>query len=496
MVTLNVRGTSRLVLSALAMTAMTGAFAAVPSAAVPITPQGDVPGIHWRSCPTPGAPTLQCGTLLVPYDYSTPGGSQFTLAVTKLPATGKKTGSLFFDPGGPGGSGTDVVEPLAGFLPTSVRATFDLIGWDPRGIGATRPVLRNCPLPRLVVPTSGTVNWTRARSRSSVVVAAANRTCQKNNARFINYMGTNNVARDLDRLRAAVGDSKLTYWAISYGTRIGYVYALMFPGRVRAMVLDGNIDPRGTFAGLTQGGVALDSALQFMQTVRPAIRASILATIASLDAAPIALGSGVSYTRWDYLSFMSSVIPNERSWPFIIANDQQISLARTNTPEGAAVRVQLRAQRAESDGNLGGAFSVVNCLDYADRMSASAQNAVITHNASVAPVFGGLITAEYSLGCAGLTLRPDPVPTTRPAANRARIKDVKVVIANSTNDGSTPLIWARNMRSSFASGVLIRYRGAEHGLWMLTPSTCVNNRITAYVLRLAMPTAALCPSAL
>jgi pimeloyl-ACP methyl ester carboxylesterase len=97
-----------------------------------------------------------------------------------------------------------------------------------------------------------------------VVVAAANRTCQASNSSFINHMGTNNAARDLDRLRAAVGDRKLTYWGLSYGTRIGYVYALMYPNRIRAMTLDGNIDPKSNYAGLTQGGVALDSALRFM----------------------------------------------------------------------------------------------------------------------------------------------------------------------------------------------------------------------------------------
>ncbi len=446
----------------------------------------------WRPCPTPEAPTLQCGTLAVPYDYAKPSGAKFTLAVSKLPATGTPTGTLFFNPGGPGGEGARVVPFVAAVVPPSVRERFDIVGWDPRGLGGSKPALQDCNYLRLTLPTSGPVDWVAARSRSEAAVAAANRTCMTRNAGIINYLGTNNVARDLDKLREAVGDDKVTYWGMSYGTRIGYVYAILFPGRIRAMVLDGNIDPKGTYAGLAQGGVALDSALTFMRQASPAVHKSTMDTLQGLDAAPIDLGGGVRYTRWDYLTTMSGVIPSEESWPQIKGFNDTVATARLDTPEGAQARTRLKAQTGRTDQNLGGAFSVVNCLDYADRMTPAAQEDAIKRNALVGPVFGGLITSEYVLGCSGLTVRPDPVPTTNSQTNLARIAGLPVVVANASNDGSTPMPWAMRMKASFASSTLVSYVGAQHVIWMLTPSTCVNDQITNYVVSLTRPPGGVC----
>lgn len=120
-------------------------------------------------------PTLQCGTLLVPYDYSQPNGPRFALAVSKVPATGRRTGSLFFNPGGPGGAGTSAVVGLSNLMPPVVRARFDLVSRDPRGIGSTRPALKSCLEPRLVLPASGVVVGPRPPAASAVVAAAANR---------------------------------------------------------------------------------------------------------------------------------------------------------------------------------------------------------------------------------------------------------------------------------------------------------------------------------
>lgn len=484
--------------ASLVMGAVLGAttiLAAPPTSASALLPTARLVApatVAWSACPTPQSPTLQCGTLAVPYDYAKPGGPQFTLSVRKVPATGAKTGTLFFNPGGPGGPGGAYVGPLWDYLPTSVHEHFDLVSWDPRGIGATRPALESCQEPRLVLPASGPVDWTAARASSERVAAEANRACQERNAAFINHLGTTNVARDLDRLRAAVGDAKLTYWGLSYGTRIGYVYAMMFPDRIRAMVLDGNIDPGGTYAGLTEGGVALDSALAFMRTASTPSHQSIMTTLAGLDAAPIPVGDGVQYTRWDYLTGLTWRVPSEGAWPDLIEFNSQIATARLDTPAGEQARAQLRASVGASDGNLGGAFSVVNCLDYADRMSPVAQNAAINANVARGPVFGGMITAEYALGCSGLQLVPDPVPSARSAANLARIRNLPIVIANATNDGSTPMLWAQRMAKAFPRAVLIKYLGGEHGLWQFTPSTCVNSKITDYLVALRRPTPYLC----
>ncbi|MEI8082547.1 MAG: alpha/beta fold hydrolase, partial [Actinomycetes bacterium] len=476
---------------------LSGVLAAItepPSARAAV--RGDVARLRWWACPDAIAPTMQCATFLVPVDYRKPGGRQFTLALARVPATGEKKGSLFFNPGGPGGPGTATISTLATRLPASVRSRFDIVTWDPRGVGATLPALNSCPRPNLVLPATGVVDWPAVRSQAAASVKAANEQCQRNNAKYLGHVGTNNVVRDLDALRAAVGDKKLTYWGISYGTRIGYVYAMMFPDRIRALVLDGNISPKSTFADFSRvGSLAPDSALAFMKTASPPTYNSIIATLNGLDIAPINLGDGIQYTRWSYLTSIEGQIRYEGSWPGLIAANARIETARLATPAGAAERDRLREVANQSDGNLGQAFSVVNCLDYPQRMTTAAQDAIITHNAAIAPIYGGRMTTEYSLGCSGLSLRPDPVPTTRSATSRARIRNARVIIANATHDGATPMVWAKAMRASFASGVLIKYRGAQHGLWTQTPSTCVNNRITNYVVRLKMPRPVTCPFA-
>lgn len=448
--------------------------------------------LKWRSCPDELAPTRQCATLKVPYDYRKPRLGHFRLAVARIPATGNKTGSLFLNPGGPGGSGTQALSSLATEMSPTILASYDIVSWDPRGVGATKPALSHCEMPFPARPASGPVDWVAVRAASAKALARANRICQRRNSKFINHLGTNNIVRDLDALRAAVGDRKLTYWGLSYGTRIGYVYALRYPNRVRAMVLDGNIDPKGDYAGLTQGGVAPDSALAFIRTVSPATHDSVIATIAELDAAPIDLGGGLAYTRWNYLDLMSYVVAAQYMWPRISDFNSIVAAGRGG---GEQALEDLRALMIPENSNAGGAFSVVNCLDYPDRMTPSQQDASIAANAGVAPVFAGSLTTDFAIGCGGLELRPDPVPTTRSRANRARIKELGIVISNATDDASTPLLWANRMDRSFPAAAFVKYQGGQHVLWRLTPSACVNDPIDAYMLTLQPAQDVTCPFA-
>ncbi len=456
--------------------------------------RGDVRGLNWRGCPTDSAPTLLCATLKVPFDYDHPKRGKFRLAVSKLPATGVARRSLIFNPGGPGGAGAAAVAGVGSIVPASIRAKFDIVSWDPRGIGATRPVLRSCATPYSVRPISGPVVWSVVRNKSAANLAKANRLCQQRNARFINYMGTNNAARDLDRLRAKVGDSKLTYWGMSYGTRIGVVYAMLYPNRVRAMVQDGNIDPKGSYAGLTPGGVAADQALGFVRKLSPASYASLLATRDGLAAAPIDLGGGETFTRWSYLDFMMGVVGAQAQWPTIDALPSIVNQARVAGAGGDQARGILRTVLAatKSNTNAGGAFSVVNCLDYKDRMSAARQRRVVKRNAIAGPVFGGSLTTDYAIGCSGLKVKPDPIPRTRSKTNRARIAGLKIVIANATKDAATPMRWAKSMANAFPRAAFIKYRGGQHVIWNNTPSVCVARHIDPYVRNVKHPRSKTC----
>lgn len=195
----------------------------------------------------------------MPLDYDQPRGPRITLALTRLPATDKarRIGSLFLNPGGPGGSGVDFVHVFGKQLYTAeVRARFDLIGIDPRGIARSTPV--RCfdtteealaALPPFAFP------FTREQEREWI---ASNRTyaaaCERRAGPIIDHMSTANVARDMDLLRRAVGDHKMTFVGYSYGSYIGSTYANMFPERVRAVIIDGVIDPVSFATG--RGGEA------------------------------------------------------------------------------------------------------------------------------------------------------------------------------------------------------------------------------------------------
>jgi pimeloyl-ACP methyl ester carboxylesterase len=245
----------RVVLAAL-VAVLAATLFTVPSAGATSRPptsgtgSAAVPRVDWGPCvgEGEGLEAFQCATAVVPLDYDRPRGRQITLALARLPARdpGRKIGSLFLNPGGPGGSGIDFLFGVGPFLYSDeVRARFDLVGFDPRGIARSTPL--RCyetfdealaDLAPMVFPVSR--DDERVWIRSDRALARA---CAERGGRILDHMSTANVARDMDLLRRAVGDAKLTYAGYSYGSYLGATYANLFPGKVRALVVDGVVDP-------------------------------------------------------------------------------------------------------------------------------------------------------------------------------------------------------------------------------------------------------------
>jgi pimeloyl-ACP methyl ester carboxylesterase len=243
--------------AALAVTMAAAGVVAGQAAARAATPAAR-PAIRWGTCPpvTPGFtrdPRQQCATVRVPLDYRRPGGATITIAVSRIPATAKsgRLGALLLNPGGPGAPGLDLPSRAEQFLPPGVAARYDLIGFDPRGVGYSHPVtcglsgaglIQDLPYPAPDGSIARNVAFARATAAR----------CAADSGRVLPYLTTANTARDMDRIRAALGVPRISYYGGSYGTYLGAVYATLFPHRVSRMVLDSGVDPASVWYGQWQ----------------------------------------------------------------------------------------------------------------------------------------------------------------------------------------------------------------------------------------------------
>jgi len=233
-----------------------GAAPAAPATQGPATVGTNgaaVPELAWGPCPaedpeTPPDPAFDCATATVPLDYDDVEGETIELALKRRLAgdKGARIGSLFLNPGGPGGSGIDFATFAEFVYPEAVLARFDIIGFDPRGIARSNPLVCFATDEEIFnfLAFSPPFPFTEEEEQDHLIdrEAYANQ-CGKLGGPILEHMSTGNVARDLDLLRSAVGDEQLTYAGYSYGTQLGTTYANMFPGKVRAVVVDGNINP-------------------------------------------------------------------------------------------------------------------------------------------------------------------------------------------------------------------------------------------------------------
>ncbi|MFE3448166.1 alpha/beta fold hydrolase [Nonomuraea sp. NPDC059194] len=231
-----------------------------PSATPTATPTPTGKGrIAWAPCEE--EPSAECGKLAVPIDWSRPTGPTIDLAIARRKATdpAARVGSLVINPGGPGGSGVEAAYGAPGFFTPELQKRFDIVGFDPRGVGRSHPVICSASvfnqMPHAVMKSQADfVRWTAYTKKLRA-------DCRARTGPLYDHVDSVNVARDLDALRAALGEEKLTYYGISYGTLIGQMYAELFPNRIRAMALDSNMDHSlGVKAFLDSEAAAVEDA--------------------------------------------------------------------------------------------------------------------------------------------------------------------------------------------------------------------------------------------
>lgn len=466
-----------------------GLAAAIVLALVPAAPAvaGDAPArLAWRPCAEDQLQGWDCARFDVPRDYADPSLGTLSLAVVRLRSTGTaadRIGSLFVNAGGPGLSTIDEAPARASRLPESVRRHFDFVTWDPRGVKRSSG-LDDCPTASVDVPPTGPVDWASVMSQLRASQAAANRACEAKYADVLPYIGTRNTVRDLDALWAAVGDSSLTYWAPSYGSRIGYTYARMFPERVRAILVSGAVNPRGSLADFVRGlGFATDDAVRAMLRAIPGLQQQYEAVAASLEQAPVQLPSGYAYSRWDLAVSIFLAGANEGAWPQ--ATQLVSDLADATTASGPAKAEALAAlDDALHFGSIpaqGAAERFINCLDYADRPTPREQLALARRARSESPMTGAMLSA-FPVECAGMTVTPDPVPTVGPGGAMPPL-----LIATATHDGRTPFRWTKSMATAFPGSRVISYDGGNHMVAFAVGSACIDDAAARFLVRLQMP---------
>ena len=449
---------------------------------------------RWKQVDGNDLDGFQCATFTRPLDRTKANGKQVQLAVVRLPATGaasQRLGTLFLNPGGPGQSGVGLSK-IVYLLPASVRASFDFVTYDPRGIGASTPALagRGCNIPKPARPATGTVDWKTVLSARQQQVARANAQCFDENRDLVEHGGSLDGAYDLDALRAAVGDDKLTYWGISYGTLLGSTYAQTFPDRVRALVFDANIDPQTTLAGITAGSVAPDDSIGFFLQAN-SLRAKFDQVMAELDRRTIPLADGTRYTRWDLLDTLNDgvdffPITGETSWTQAVhAVDDSWNALFGTADEQAAARTALTDKSLQSPrtGTAGSLWSAVVCQDFSDRLTNARQQDLLRTIVREGPLYGGSLGVDYLTTCNGYDgATPHPVP--RPQAYGPPIPGM---IASSTHDGETPYQWAVNMARVYPTMRAITIVGGLHGSFGLAQSDCVNTAIGDFLVSATPP---------
>lgn len=430
-----------------------------------------------------------CATVEVPVDYHDPDGGSLTLALRRIPAgqPDERIGSLFLHPGGPGGSGIEFLQQAAQLLPAEVQDRFDLVGFDQRGVGESAPISCVRDKDELLAADASPDDDKELVTLQTLLSDFAD-ACADAAGDDLPRYGTVEAARDLDALREAVGDDQLTYLGISYGTYLGGTYATLFPQNVRALVLDGAVDPTlGSLESLRQQVEGFELAFaHFAEAcredpecpVRPDPAEVYRDLVATAEKAPIPTSDDDGRTLTPSLleTGVIAALYARETWPALAAG---LDAARNGEGDGLLALADAYADR-DADGkfsNLLDANLVINCADSQERFTVDEARAAAADMAEIAPTFGG--GPGWSLlSCGGFD------PGTPPPKFDAAAAD-PIVVIGTTGDPATPFSGAEALTEALGSAVLVTFDGEGHSSFPW--EDCVADAMTAYLVDLELP---------
>ncbi|MFF5175863.1 alpha/beta hydrolase [Micromonospora sp. NPDC000089] len=478
-------------------------------------------GPDWRPCPEVadelvgrGAPGLRydCAKISVPRSWGNgtgttagPGGGQtFEIALLRARSSRQQSriGSLVINPGGPGGSGVDTAVylsfgPAFGGLPAAVTDRFDIVGFDPRGVSRSSPV--KC-ISDAELDTSFGYDPDPAAQRSFDDFVALNQRigagCGKKYGDQLPLYGTEQAARDMDAVRAAVGDDKLTYLGYSYGTLLGATYAQLYPQRVRALVLDGAVDPQQQLiAGSESQAKGFERAFGNFDRwcagnaarcpIAPDARAAVVSAIDKAKVSPVRGADGREATAgWVFYAVISSLY-TESGWQELA---RAIDRLRGGDPADVFKLADAYAGRGE-DGHYSNLFDAnlaINCADETEKPSLDQIRQLQSQWRQKYPLFGPAL-AVGMLGCVEWPGQRDPYPTGK------AVGAPPIVVVGTTGDPATPYEQTARLADMLGVGRVLTWEGEGHTAYPQT--SCVTDAVNAYLISLTVPPEGLrCPA--
>lgn len=443
---------------------------------------------RWSSCKSSG---WQCAEVKVPLDYAKPAGDTISVALVRKQARDKdkRIGSLLFDFGGPGGSGVEIL-PRAANTFRSLNSRYDLVGFDPRGVAKSSGVVcrddkEQADAERRIDATPDTPAEEAAFLKDGSDFGAG---CARRSGKVLPYVGTSNAARDMDLLRQVLGDAKLNYFGISYGTELGGTYTHLFPRNVGRTVLDAVVDPTADVVGHARNQAtgfqrALDDYMKSTGQDPKAGTERIAGLLSRLDERPLPTASGRELNQSLALTGIVMPLYSKESWPYLTQALAEVQQRGTGNLLLAMADSYNDRDKKGSYGTQSHSQRAISCADSKARPTAAQARALLPEFRRISPVFGEFLAWDTAGWCANW-----PVPGERDVPEASAPGAGPVLVVGTTGDPATPYEGAKKMADKLGAGVgvLLTNKGEGHGAYS-EGNTCVLRTVDAYLLEGRVP---------
>ncbi|MHA3021015.1 alpha/beta hydrolase [Mycobacterium sp. BMJ-28] len=454
-------------------------------------------------------PTAQCAQVAVPVDWNAvgesanPQGPQAQLAVIRVPATGPRIGTLMVNPGGPGASAVDTVAGMAAALDgTQIRQRFDLVGFDPRGVGYSTPQVRcrtDAEFDAYRRDPMADYSAAGVAHIESVYRQFAQSCVDKMGRDFLANVGTASAARDMDVVRAALGDEQINYLGFSYGTELGAAYADRYPERVRAMVLDGAVDP-----GSDPINENINQLAGFQEAFTDYATDCALSTDCPLGTDPAQFSSryhqlvdplvqrpgstsdprGLGYA--DAITGTANALYTKRYWKYLTSG--LLGLARGTDAGDLLTLADDYWHRDEAGryGNQQDAFAAIRCVDAPYPTDPAAWAQADQRARAAAPFMEyGTFTGYAPRDMCALW----PVPATTVPHQASPLPAGRAVVVSTTRDPATPYQAGVDLAREL-DAALITFDGTQHTV-VFNGDACVDSSVVDFLTEMTLPPAGL-----